>query len=235
MHTEIVEKAALRASTYSGAHHGPTVFGMVRALSAVPGGDALLKHFIETRNDEEFDDYIAEAWFVAVFTSCGYEVQIYPEGSAGPDLLLRRNGESFYIEITRFRPVNDGPPPMPKDLSGHRLPEYGNPQRDQRKATNKIFHKFRQIRAIPSVVAIWNDDGAMEDVEVKAASADIGKNPHKPQSLEVIFYGSMWISKKQFHAFPVVDNQSLSTKHLIDSIESARLSTAVAEFVRGFV
>lgn len=235
MYTEIVEKAALRVSAYSGAHHRPTVAGMVRALSEVPGGEALLKHFIETRNDVEFDDYIAEAWFVAVFTSCGYDVQIYPEGSAGPDLLLRRNGEAFYIEVTRFRSVNDGPPPMPEDLSDYRLPEYGNSQRDQRKAINKIFHKFRQIRTIPSAVAIWNDDEAMEDVEVKAASADIRKNPHKPQSLEVIFYGSIWISKKQFHAFPLVDNLSHSTKYLIDSIESARLLTAVAEFVQGFL
>ena len=235
MSAGIVDRALERAKQYSGAFDISTVFGVIKALGVLDGGDALLKHLADSKLDEDFDDYLAEVWFIAAFTSCGYEITIYPEGSEGPDLLIRKNGESSYVEVTRFRKDGEGPPPMPDDSENHQLPGYGSPQKDQRKANNKIFHKFRQTGTLPSAVAIWNDDGDMEDVEVEAASGEIRINPLRPPNLEMVLYGSKWIGDRQFYAFPLSEQRSPVMVHLDESIAPVTWSTAVSEFVRGFV
>jgi hypothetical protein len=108
-----------------------------------------------------------------IFAGLHFDVQIEPLGRRGPDLKVSRDNHEAFVEVTRFRKVSSGPPPL--DLSDENLvlQVYGNPLRDIQKTFDKLVAKFRQVQDAQAIIAIWNDDGDLEELEVQAAVVNL--------------------------------------------------------------
>ena len=61
------------------------------------------------------------------------------------------------------------PPVLDLECDDLELPGHGNPPRDIRKAAEKIRAKFPQIGSEQAIIAIWNDEEELEELEVEAA------------------------------------------------------------------
>ena len=176
-------------------------------IQSMRGANRLFTRIARTPTKDQMLDYLAEVQFALVFAGLGFQVTIEPWGYAGPDLEIAKGERQAVVEVKRFRNVNPGPPELnlDKDLS---LKEYGNPRRDIRKAIQKITEKFRQIGEKKAIIAIWNDDGDMEEIEVKTAVNMISDDPNSmpPKDLLFVLYGSPWRSLKdgkQLYCFPL--------------------------------
>lgn len=142
-------------------------------------------HLLATVPDEQaLLDLFAEIKYVQVFDRLGFQVTLEPLGELkGPDLRIARDGGFAFVEVTRFRPINPGPPPISaKELGGpFLLEEYGTPQRDIIKAFRRIRNKFAQLGNERGLIAIWNDDGDLEELEVEQAVREIRSDPAKAE------------------------------------------------------
>jgi len=171
-------------------------------IRSMPGANGLFERIAVAADQETLCDYLAEALYILVFTGLGFQVEIEPYGKKGPDLKVSRDRNEAVVEITRFRTVHPGPPILNLSDVNAILSEYGNPARDIRKAIRKISKKFLQVGSEKSIIAIWNDDEDMEELEVEAAVHDLRNEESLPDGLLFIVYGSKWIGRKQLHCFP---------------------------------
>jgi hypothetical protein len=165
----------------------------------MPGGRDLLRRVGSAPNVEQLLDYLAEVRYALVFAGLAFEVEVEPQGKAGPDLAVARNGHFALVEVRRFRKVYPGPPMLDPTKAPGVFPVYGKPERDIQKAFDKILDKFRQVPEGDSIIAIWNDDEDMEEVEVAAATCNIRTDAalgrlNVPAGLLFVVYGSKWIS-----------------------------------------
>ena len=114
--------------------------------------------------------------------------------------------------MTRFRKSSAGPLLLKEGDEPQLLP-YGDLARDLQKAWSKIIGKFRQVNGGESIIAIWNDDGDLEEIEVQQTVENlyIAANRNAvvlPANAGFILYGSPWIGEgpnplgKQFYCFP---------------------------------
>lgn len=189
-------------------------------MQQMPGANRLFKRIALASDKEQLADCFAEIRFALIFTGLGFQIEIEPSGSKGPDLGISRDGHSAIVEIMRLRKVYPGPPEL--DLSNENLilPEYGNIPRDTRKAFEKILAKFPQVGDRQGVIAIWNDEEELEDGEVGTAVNNIRDDAIRriislPPGLSFVLYGSKWIragDDKQLYCFPV---RYLTEPHLI--------------------
>ena len=148
------------------------LFARVRRM---PGADRLFRRIAHAGDIEQLGDYRAEILYALMFAGLTFDVAIEPKGAEGPDLSVCRDGHSAAVEVTRFRRVHPGPPTAsPADIP-EILPIYGDPLRDVRKVREKVTSKFRQLRGGTGVVAIWNDDGDLEDLEACQGVAEIAR------------------------------------------------------------
>jgi hypothetical protein len=180
-------------------------------IQQMPGANRLFKRIVSASDKEQLEDCFAEVRFALIFAGLGFQVEIEPVGSKGPDLGISRDCHSAIVEIMRFRKVNPGPPML--DLSDENLllPEYGNIPRDIRKTFEKILAKFPQVGGQEGIIAIWNDDEELEDAEVETAVINIRNDAIQqitslPSGLSFVLYGSKWIragDDKQLYCFPV--------------------------------
>ena len=155
---------------------------------------------------EQLEDYLNEIQYALIFMGVGFQVEFEPSGSKGPDLGIVRDGQRVIVEIMRFRKIYPGPPVFYRSDGNLILPEYGNPLRDIRKASDKILSKFTQVGNQQGVIAIWNDDEDLEEGETEMAVRNIrndGGIRSLPNGLLFVLYGSKWIGNKQLHCFPV--------------------------------
>ena len=183
-------------------------------IQELPGANKLFKRIASASDKEQLDDYLAEALYVLVFAGLGFQVEIEPFGNKGPDLRITRDSQQAVVEIMRFRKVYSGIPVL--DFSGGitPLPEYGNLRRDIRKAFEKIQAKFDQVGEEDSVIAIWNDEEELEDIEVEWAVRDIRNDASRnllslPNGLQFVLYASKWVragDNKQIYCFPIQYN-----------------------------
>ena len=147
-------------------------------------------------------DYVAELRYALVFQSLGFAITVEPLGQKGPDLGVTRDGLSAVVEVTRFRAMNPGPP----EIDGELLAEYGNPARDVRKSLRKLARKFRQLDGGQSIIAVWNDDDALDDLEVSLAAHELSGGRDTPNSLQFVLYGSSWtLPGRELLCLPVRD------------------------------
>src|SRR5882724_4435166 len=113
------------------------------------------------------------------------------------------DGISATVEVTRFRPMNPGPPILTYE-EFHRddgfLMPYGDPRRDVAKCIRKVRDKFRQAIAPHAIIALWNDDEALEEVEMHIGLRDLSEDPSRPAGLELVVYGSWWIGRSQLYS-----------------------------------
>jgi hypothetical protein len=104
---------------------------------------------------------------------------------------------------------------------------YGNPRRDVAKSIRKVRDKFRQAIAPHAIIAVWNDDEALEELEVSIALRDLQQDPHLPAGLELVVYGSPWIGHFQLYSFPMKPQLDASIQEWAHQIESVTVSAAI--------
>ncbi len=76
---------------------------------------------------------------------------------------------------------------------------YGNPRRDVANSIRKVRDKFRQAIAPHAIIAVWNDDEALEELDVHIALCKLQQDPHVPAGFELVVYGSPWIGHFQLY------------------------------------
>ena len=180
-------------------------------IRQIPGASRLIRRIATASDKGQLDDYLAEVRYALIFAGLGFQVEIEPFGSKGPDLRVSRNSQSASVEVMRFRKVFPGPPVFDLDNDTGLLPEYGNPPRDIRKAAEKIQAKFSQIGHEQAIIAIWNDEEELEELEVATAVNFIRQDAHRnilslPEGLLFILYGSNARhegGQKQLYCFPL--------------------------------
>ncbi|HLG14998.1 MAG TPA: hypothetical protein VJH03_10920 [Blastocatellia bacterium] len=179
-------------------------------VGRMPGANRVFRRIRFAADKEELADYLAEIRYAFVFASLGFQVEFEPSGQKGPDLGIARDDRRAIVEVMRFRKIHPGPPLLNvSDVSDEDLvlPTYGNPVRDVRKALDKILAKFEQVRSLPGIIAIWNDDEDLEEVETQVAVCqicnDVGRGILSlPSGLLFVLYGSSWVGDKQLYCFP---------------------------------
>jgi len=160
------------------------------------------------KDKEQIADSLAEIRFALIFAGLGFDVEFEPAGNQGPDLGIKRDNEEAVVEIMRFRKINSEVPLLNLDDENLILPEYGNIPRDVHKAFDKILSKFRQVENQKGIIAIWNDDEELEEIETLAAVENIRADVKKgvrtiPNGLLFALYGSIWqLENKQLYCFP---------------------------------
>jgi len=206
-----MEKALQRVTDLLGSRVAEGLRVYFARIAVMPGAGGLFRRIATAAGVEDLRDYLAEAEYALVFTGLGLEVSIEPHGRKGPDLSVTLGGEVTLIEVTRFRTVHEGPLAASGGNLLKILPVYGDPLRDIRKARDKIQDKFGQLQSGAGIIAIWNDDGDLEELEMREAIAeliaDASDGAHDlPAGLKLVLYGSgFWSARRQqqFYLFPV--------------------------------
>lgn len=156
---------------------------------------------------EQLLDYLAEARYALVFAALQFQVGFEPSGRKGPDLQISQDECCATVEVLRFRKMYPGPTLFSPDDEDDDLKTYGNPVRDIRKAFEKLLNKMGQVNSGNSVIAIWNDDDDLEEIEVMLAVRDLVNDAKVgnfllPEGLTYALYGSKWRGNQQFYCFP---------------------------------
>ena len=188
----------------------------LQTYSKLPGAEKKFKEF-SCANKLGFSDLLIEVRYALIFKGLGFEVEIEPdigsEETRKIDLKLQKDGEECFVEVTHFRPIptHEGPPEFNEELC-EILPEYGNIEKATEKTAQKIIDKCKQLGSRISIIALWNDDEDLEEIEVEFAVTALIERGSFPEGLQFILYGSNWkvyrsnegrTKTKQFHCFPV--------------------------------
>ncbi len=193
-----------------------------------PNSSAFL-HLVATAVDSEtLLDHVATLRYSLIFRGLGFLPTFEPTGSQGSDLLITRDGTSATVEVTRFRPVNPGPPTLTEEkFLGDEwlLEKYGDPQRDVAKCLRKVRDKFRQATAPHAVIAVWNDDGALEEIEMHIGLRNLQEDPRLPAGLEFVVYGTLGHSR--LYSFPMKPNLDAPFQEWAQQIASVTVPAAV--------
>lgn len=200
------------------------------ALAAVgstfPNGVALLRHLSAARDAEALRDTLAELRYALLLRGIGGDVTWEPDGAAGPDLAVAIDNITVAVEVARFRPMNPGPP-----LLGETLQVYGNPPRDIAKLIVKVSGKFRQIGDRRGMIALWNDDDALEESEARIAVRDLRGANRPPAHLAGVVYGSRWIGAQQLYWFPYGQEHDSVAETIGRRLERVIVSRALCSFI----
>ncbi len=179
-------------------------------IKFMPGSGRIFRRIASASDKEQLADYLVEVKYALIFAGLGFIVEIEPLGNKGPDLRIERDGHQVVVEIMRFRKIYPGPPMLDFSKDNFMPPEYGNPKRDIRKAFEKILAKFVQVGSEPSIIAIWNDEEELEEVDVEAAVSNLRNEAVQhirsiPNGLLFVLFGSNLsdIDDKQLYCFPV--------------------------------
>jgi hypothetical protein len=176
-------------------------------IQNMKNGHRILKR-IANASDSDVTDYLIEVWYSVLFSELGFGVVIEPLGKAGPDLEVTMDDVSSVVEITGFRKIYAGPPELPDNVEDFVLTEYGDSRRDTEKVYNKIIGKFPQINQShlsTSIIALWNNDGDLEEIEMQAAIEHLRRDSLTqaivvPESLAFVLFAP-WDNK--ILCFPV--------------------------------
>jgi hypothetical protein len=168
----------------------------LKRVQEMPGANHLFNRIASTTDKEQLEDYLAEVSYALIFAGLGFLVEIEPLGRKGPDLRISRDGHQAIVEIMRFRKIYPGPPVLDLLNEITVLPEYGNPARDIRKAFQKIQKKFPQVGSEEVIIAIWNDEEELEEIEVEIAVSNLRRDAAQnifsiPNQLLFVLYGSL--------------------------------------------
>jgi hypothetical protein len=222
------ERAVRRIWDLMDGSHAEPASEWLRTVALWPNATGFLSRVATAIDRATLLDYLAELRYALMFRGLGFALQFEPCGPEGPDLGICRSGLSATVEVARFRPMNPGPSVITDDFADGVLEVYGNPERDTAKAIAKVRHKFRQAAGDRFIIALWNDDDAMEGVEVSCAVANLAHHPERPAALQFVLYGSQWIGTRQLHCFPVAQDPEERVREWMHELEVARVSVAVA-------
>lgn len=179
---------------------------LIPSLQRIGNIDAKFHLINQAPDTEALRDYLAELRYALIFISYGFEVLAEPMGSKGPDFQITRDGHSVMLECTRFRQIYAGPPELDFTNPNPIASEYGDVTKDMKKAIDKIIDKFQQIEGQNSIIAIWNDDGNLEEDDfheaIRNIKLDIENGAYSlPSGLLAIIYGSYWINQREQQLF----------------------------------
>jgi hypothetical protein len=197
-----------------------------------PNSAALFHSFALATDRQTLLDHLATLRYSLIFGYLGFLVSFEPTGTKGPDLLITRDGISATVEVTRLRPTNPGPPALSEEecQSGEwGLEPYGDPYRDINRSFGKVLGKFKQAIAPHSIIAVWNDDDALEELEMSMAVRDLWHVPGLPAGLDFVIYGSQWISSVHLHlhTFPMKPQLDTVMQAWAQQIESVNVRAAI--------
>lgn len=167
-----------------------------RRVEQMSNASRIFRRIINAQRDG-IDDYLSEVWFAVLFSVLGFQVVIEPSGKVGPDMEVTENDHSAIVEVARFRRVYEGPPEICTDDERPMFVEYGDSRRDTEKAYNKIVDKFPQVRKVntrTSIIALWNSDGDLEEIEMEEAIRHLRKDSEEhrisiPNNLAFVLFG----------------------------------------------
>jgi hypothetical protein len=201
-----------------------------------PNSDTFFHSLATVADKEALLDHLATLRYSLIFGYLGFAVSFEPTGT-GPDLLITRDGISTTVEVTRFRSTNPGPQPWSEEeLESDKLmlDTYGNPCRDVPKSLRKIREKFRQALAPHAIIAVWNDDEALEELEMAMALRTLRQDPRLPAGLDFVIYGSQWISsvRLHLHIFPMKPQLDSVIQGWAQQIESVNVRTAIQHYTQ---
>lgn len=207
----------------------------LRRIRTMPRATRLFRRIASASGIDQLNDYLAELRYMLVFLALGFRVEIEPHGEKGPDLRVSRDGARAVVEVTRFRRVHPGPPALGKDPANASLKVYGNPDRDVRKSFEKILHKLPQLARDSAIVALWNDDGDLEEFEVRDAVKGLREDASTglfaiPPSFLFVIYASPWVRAgegKQIWCFPVTGTIPPEMGAWCRQLEASRISALV--------
>jgi hypothetical protein len=193
---------------------------------------ALFRSLAEARDQANLLDHLASLRYGIVFKYLGFVPSFEPTGKKGSDLLITRDGTSATVEVTRLRPMNPGPPALSEEecQSGEWVLEpYGDPCRDINRSFGKVLGKFKQAIAPHSIIAVWNDDDALEELEMSMAVRSLWQVPGLPAGLDFVIYGSPWISSVHLHlhTFPMKPQLDTVMQAWAQQIESVNVRAAI--------
>jgi len=181
----------------------------LEAIRHLPKANKVFRYLAKSPDKEQAQDYLAIINYTLIFVSCGFQVEFEPLGDKGPDLGITRDGNQLVVEITRFRKVYPGPPVFDLNENDSTLSKYGDPGRDIRKAFEKILQKFGQLENKLGIIAIWNNEGDLDEFETRQAVDDITRDASKgilklPKDLLFVLFRSDWITLtgKQLYCYP---------------------------------
>jgi hypothetical protein len=206
-----MDKALQRVSQLCNNSNIPFFHKQFERLQRMPGANRLFGRIASSSDRDQLEDYLAEGRYALVCAGLGFQVDAEPFGSKGPDLGISRDGQRAIIEIMRFRKIYPGPPQLDSSDENLRLSEYGSPPRDIRKAFEKLLAKFPQVEGEQAIIAIWNDDGDLEELAVRTAVNDLYNDADRgirslPPGLLFVLYGSPWVrarDQQQLYCFPL--------------------------------
>ncbi len=199
----------------------------------------VFQRIASAKDKEQIADSLAEIRYALIFAGLGFDVEFEPTGNRGPDLGIKRDDEEVVVEVMRLRKTNSELPLLNLDDENFTLPEYGNVLQDTQKVSGKILKKFRQIENKKGIIAIWNNDHVLDEIEPEFAVnwlvSDIKSGLMKmPNRLLFVLYGSPWQSSgnKQLYcsSFQVLNKPfedwkvELEQTTVFDCIESALLN-----------
>jgi hypothetical protein len=198
---------------------------------------AALFHSLALADDQQtLLDHLATLRYSLIFGYLGFFVSFEPTGRKGPDLLITRDGISATVEVTRLRPMNPGPPALSEEecQSGEWVLEpYGDPYRDINRSFGKVLGKFKQAVAPHSIIAVWNDDDALEELEMSMAARHLWQAPDLPAGLDFVIYGSRWISgvHLHLHTFHMKPHLDTLMQAWAQKIESVNVRVAIQKYI----
>ena len=197
-----MDSALRRIQALAGSQCAQGLEPLFARVRRMPGADRLFRRIAHAGDIEQLGDYRAEILYALMFAGLAFDVAIEPKGAEGPDLSVCRDGHSAAVEVTRFRRVHEGPPTASPAEIPEILPIYGDPLRDVRKVYEKVISKFRQLREGTGIVAIWNDDGDLEELEARQGVAEIAHDAvtgvlSVPSDVFLVTYASEWTNISQ--------------------------------------
>jgi hypothetical protein len=225
-----MNKALVTTSKYLEAAQASAYARWFKRVQQMPGANRLFRRIASSSDLEQLKDYLVEVKYALVFAGLEFAVEIEPLGRKGPDLLIERDDHQALVEITRFRLVHPGPPFLDPDDPTTYLPVYGDPGRDIRKALAKITDKLAQVEGKESLIALWNDDGDLDEWEVGAAVSQLRRDAAArvvalPAGLRSVVYGDKWVDS--FFCFPLRSGDAPHQHALQRELESTTAARLV--------
>lgn len=203
-------------------------------VADVKGGNRVLGRIAAARTAEELDDYVAEIRFALIFSGLGYEVEFEPLGAKGPDLKILKSGQDAYVEVTRLRRIGPGPIVAQWPDENFELAAYGDPERDVRKSIQKLESKFGQIGNDEAIIAVWNDDGDVEELEFEEAADALRRDADHgiaalPPGLLFMVYGSEWMAGgRHLYCYSFQSSLGRHFEGLVDELNRSFMPALIA-------
>ncbi len=176
-------------------------------------------------------------YFGLIFRMLGFAVAFEPSGAKGPDLLVERDAASATVEVTRRRAMGQGSPRLgssglPADLV---LPSYGDPVRGIDRLFEKIKGKFPQACGPSAIIAIWNSDEDLDELEAEQAITALRTDPDVPAGLEFVTFASDWVRAGRFvRCFPVGERSQPPITRWTNDLENVT-SQAFGEWLQASI